>query len=118
MQQDWEISLVYPNPYPSKDRIKQRWYAHPAFPLILQLGGEILVRSNWKEYLQEFADSLIYAQEYLSKDESPNNYNYATPYVSDARQGPIERIEKSMAWTNFEKKYDECDERTYDLILS
>lgn len=33
--------LLYPNPYPKKSRLKSRWHAHPSFPLILQLGGDV-----------------------------------------------------------------------------
>jgi hypothetical protein len=32
-------------------------------------------------------------------------------------KGPIERIDKSVAWTNFEKKYDDIGELTYELLL-
>ena len=49
--------LLYPNPYPKPARLKQRWYAHPAFPLLFQLGGgtttttttTTIVRSNWAQ---------------------------------------------------------------------
>lgn len=118
IQEGWHIShhyLLYPNPYPTKARIKQRWYGHPAFPLILQLGGEIMVRSNWEGFLQEFAKSVEYANEYWS--ESCHANNYASPYLEDAKIGPTERINKSRAWTNFEKKYDDIGEPTYELLL-
>ena len=118
IQEGWHIShhyLLYPNPYPTKARIKQRWYGHPAFPLILQLGGEIMVRSNWEGFLQEFAKSVEYANEYWS--ESCHANNYASPYLEAAKIGPTERINKSRAWTNFEKKYDDIGEPTYELLL-
>ena len=38
-------------------------------------------------------------------------------YLAQARQGPRERVDKSVAMTNFEAKYDKCGERTYELIL-
>jgi hypothetical protein len=48
--------MLYPNPYPKSSRLKQRWYAHPSFPLLLHLSGDRLtVRSNWQQYLEEFA---------------------------------------------------------------
>jgi tRNA G46 methylase TrmB len=118
IHEDWYIShhyLLYPNPYPTKARIKQRWYGHPTFPLILQLGGEIMVRSNWEGFLKEFAQSVEYANEYLLESCQVNNY--ASPYLKDAQIGPTERINKSRAWTNFEKKYDDIGENTYELLL-
>lgn len=120
LNEGWKIShhyLLYPNPYPTKARIKQRWYGHPAFPLILQLGGDIMVRSNWKGFLEEFANSVEYASDYLSTDESTSGHNYALRYVDDASKGPVERTEKNVAWTNFEKKYDVIGEPTYELLL-
>jgi tRNA G46 methylase TrmB len=118
MQEGWHVShhyLLYPNPYPTKARIKQRWYGHPAFPLILQMGGEIMVRSNWEGFLQEFAKSVEYANEYLLESSQENNY--ASPYLGPAQKGPVERLDKSRAWTNFEKKYDDSGEPTYELLL-
>ena len=100
--------LLYPNPYPKKARVKSRWYAHPSFPLIFQLGGEaIIVKSNWNLYLQEFCQSV----EYMQQD------NAVLPYLASAKQGPVERTDKTIAWTNFEKKYDDCGEQTYELVL-
>jgi tRNA G46 methylase TrmB len=126
VEEGWNIShhyLLYPNPYPTKARIKQRWYAHPSFPLILKLGGDITLRSNWEGYLHEFALSVLYADEFW-KDEQQSRHcrltnfkNYAAPYRSDAKLGPQERIDKTVAWTNFEKKYDNVGETTYELVL-
>lgn len=118
LHEGWHVShhyLLYPNPYPTKARIKQRWYGHPAFPLILQLGGVITVRSNWEGFLREFAKSVEYASEAL--DQSGLVHNYALPYLEDAKMGPTERLDKSQAWTNFEKKYDDVGEPTFELLL-
>jgi hypothetical protein len=43
--------------------------------------------------------------------------NFALPYLEDARAGPQERVDKSLAFTNFEKKYDDVGEKTYELKL-
>jgi tRNA G46 methylase TrmB len=106
----WNVThhyLLYPNPYPTKARLKQRWYGHPCFPILLQLGGDIVVRSNWRGYLTEFAKSVEYLQ----------NIPVALPYVDAARRGPLERLDKKIAWTNFEQKYDTVGEPTYELLL-
>ena len=100
--------LLYPNPYPKKARVKSRWYAHPSFPLIFQLGGEaIVVKSNWNLYLQEFSQSVVYLMP----------CDAVRPYLASAERGPMDRIDKSVAWTNFEKKYDDTGEKTYELVL-
>jgi tRNA G46 methylase TrmB len=126
LEDGWKIShhyLLYPNPYPTKARIKQRWYAHPSFPLILKLGGDITIRSNWEGYLREFALSVMYADEFWTDEEQnllsnlTNFTNYAARYHKDACLGPQKRIDKAVAWTNFEKKYDNVGEATYELIL-
>mmetsp|Transcript_20888 Transcript_20888/g.29486 ORF Transcript_20888/g.29486 Transcript_20888/m.29486 type:complete len:361 (+) Transcript_20888:201-1283(+) len=67
LEANWNICrhyILYPNPYPKKNRIKKRFYAHPSFPLILANGGDIIVRSNWFGYLKEFSNSVLYAHEY------------------------------------------------------
>ena len=139
----WNIEhhyLLYPNPYPTKARLKQRFYAHSSFPLLLQVGGEITIRSNWKGYLQEFAQSVLIANDYyhdkstqqgqqqqhdddVTEGDHPHlmttkNVNVARPYVSSARHGPQERTDKTVAWTNFERKYDTVGEPTYELRLT
>jgi tRNA (guanine-N7-)-methyltransferase len=67
LHQKWKIShhfLLYPNPYPTQTRVTQRWYAHPSFPLLLQLGSEsITVRSNRQGYLKEFAQAVEIAHQ-------------------------------------------------------
>ena len=38
--------------------------------------------------------------------------------MEDAQKGPQERVDKSIAFTtNFEKKYDDVGEKTYELVL-
>lgn len=112
LRHNWNVShhfLLYPNPSPKKSRLKQRWYAHPAFPLILKLGGDsIVLRSNWKGYLHEFALAVEMASTVLREAE---------PYVASAQQGPTERVDKTIAWTNFEQKYDDVGEPTYEMTL-
>jgi tRNA (guanine-N7-)-methyltransferase len=47
--------LFYPNPWPKSAHLMRRWHAHPVFPVLLALGGEIELRCNWEVYAQEFA---------------------------------------------------------------
>ncbi|HET8941985.1 MAG TPA: methyltransferase domain-containing protein, partial [Rudaea sp.] len=50
--------LLYPNPWPKAGQLKRRWHAHPVFPTILKLGGDIQLRTNWTIYALEFAAAL------------------------------------------------------------
>ena len=50
--------LLYPNPWPRKQHVQRRWHGHPAFPLLLELGGQLECRSNWKTYVDELAIAL------------------------------------------------------------
>ena len=53
----WRLTahyLPYPNPWPKARHYKRRWPAHPAFPWLLGLGGDLEVRSNWRLYLEEW----------------------------------------------------------------
>ncbi len=120
--------MLYPNPYPTNARLSSRWYAHPSFPLILKLGiPTMVIRSNWKGYLSEFAQAVEMANDFYASSgysghsgSSTNscNLNLALPYVESAKKGPTERIDKSIALTNFESKYDTVGEPTYELLLA
>jgi len=50
--------LLYPNPYPKPGHLSRRWHGHPVFPQLLQLGGDIELRCNWKTYALEFAEAV------------------------------------------------------------
>ena len=100
--------LFYPNPYPKKSRFQNRWYAHPSFPLLLQLGGkELVVRSNWKEYLEDFAKAAM-----VAKAMDPT-HKVQLP----CEASPIMQLDPSNPWTNFEAKYFDVGEKTYELLL-
>jgi tRNA (guanine-N7-)-methyltransferase len=46
--------LLYPNPWPKIGHLSRRWPAHPVFPALLELGGVLECRSNWRIYVEEF----------------------------------------------------------------
>ena len=109
--------ILYPNPYPTHTRLTQRWYGHSIFPLLFQFINcqSITIRSNWFGYLNEFTKSIQIANEYY--EEKDDKTNPIRPYVESAIDGPKERIDKSVAYTNFEQKYDLIGEPTYELKL-
>lgn len=45
--------LLYPNPWPKIGQLARRWHGHPVFPALLELGGVLECRSNWKIYIDE-----------------------------------------------------------------
>lgn len=53
--------LLYPNPWPKARHLVRRWHAHPAWPFILDLGGELVLRTNWPVYAAEFLESLRFS---------------------------------------------------------
>ncbi|MDJ0656820.1 MAG: hypothetical protein QNJ40_21850 [Xanthomonadales bacterium] len=60
-QAGWRLRahyLLYPNPWPKPGQLQRRWHAHPAFPSLLALGGELVLRTNWDIYAREFALAL------------------------------------------------------------
>jgi tRNA G46 methylase TrmB len=126
--------LLYPNPYPTLQRLTLRWYAHPSFPLLLQLNAQrLIVRSNWEEYLKEFCMAVEIASDYydtrndshdlptsmstISASKCGDNNNPALPYVVSAKYGPHKCHVQSVPLTNFEAKYDKVGEHTFELIL-
>jgi tRNA (guanine-N7-)-methyltransferase len=57
----WQLEkhyLLYPNPWPKAKHLRRRWYAHPVFPQLLKLGGELELRCNWRLYAEEFQASM------------------------------------------------------------
>ena len=50
--------LLYPNPWPKPGHLSRRVHGHPAFPLLLALGGGLELRSNWQLYVEEFGVAL------------------------------------------------------------
>jgi tRNA G46 methylase TrmB len=50
--------LLYPNPWPKAAQLGRRVHGHPAFPLLLKLGGRLELRSNWQVYPEEFGLAL------------------------------------------------------------
>ncbi|WP_269617872.1 tRNA (guanine(46)-N(7))-methyltransferase TrmB [Zhongshania sp. BJYM1] len=61
---NWQLKhhfLLYPNPWPKSAQLQYRVHGSAVFPALLQLGGEVTLRSNWKLYVDEFAAALSIA---------------------------------------------------------
>lgn len=89
--------LLYPNPWPKPGHLQRRWHAHPVFPDLLALGGELEMRSNWQVYAEEFA---LAANRALGMNVRPR------PVADPAVSSP------------FERKYRASGHRLYSVALS
>lgn len=74
--------LLYPNPWPKIGHLSRRWHGHPVFPAMLELGGVLECRSNWKIYVDEFC----FAVERLTAQRVA-----CTPFVPEIALTPFER---------------------------
>ncbi|WP_019616456.1 tRNA (guanine(46)-N(7))-methyltransferase TrmB [Psychromonas ossibalaenae] len=86
VEAEWQLShhyLLYPNPWPKAKHLQRRWHGSAVFPSILQLGGELELRSNWFTYIHEFERALELA----------------------GQQSKVELYTSEQAITPFERKY-------------
>ncbi|MDT8410637.1 MAG: methyltransferase domain-containing protein [Wenzhouxiangellaceae bacterium] len=49
--------LLFPNPWPKSRHLARRWHGHPVFPILLELGGVLELRTNWRIYADEFGQA-------------------------------------------------------------
>lgn len=86
--------LLYPSPWPKPGHLARRWHAHPAFPDLLALGGELELRCNWKIYADEF---------------------HAALQMCDIAVSPVVSFVPDQAISLFERKYAQSGHRLYRL---
>ena len=87
LQAGWRLHrhyLLYPNPWPKPGQLQRRWHAHPVFGDLLQLGGRVEMRTNWRVFAEEFA--------------------FAANFVSGSDISPAE-VPESEPISPFERKY-------------
>lgn len=61
LEAGWHLArhtLFYPNPWPKSAQLQRRCHGSPLFPVLLALGGELELRSNWPLYIEEFGEAL------------------------------------------------------------
>ena len=88
--------LLYPNPEPKPGHLLRRWHAHPVFPQLLALGGEVEMRCNWEIYALEFARAV----------------SLATGVDINAR-----KIQPDTGLTPFERKYLERCHALFAVVI-
>lgn len=74
--------LLYPNPWPKIGHLARRWHGHPVFPAMLELGGVLECRSNWKIYIDEFC---------FAVERATMQPVLAGPYRPESALTPFER---------------------------
>ena len=82
VEANWTLShhyLLYPNPWPKSKHLQRRWHGSAVFPSIIELGGELELRSNWHLYIQEFERALTLAGQ-ESVVEIYQSENAITPF--------------------------------------
>ena len=100
LRHGWQLQkhyLLYPNPWPKPKLLKRRWHAHPVFPDLLKLGGELELRSNWRIYAEEFQLAL----------------NYITPNIAH-----LDEYIAKPPISLFEKKYMESGHILYRCLCA
>jgi len=109
-EHDWIVKkhfILYPNPYPKAKHHRRRFPGHPIFPFIVCLGGELVLRSNWNIYLEEFQTALNSIASLPSASLLKGCCAAQTlPFKVNPTDGPL---------TNFERKYSAVDLPLYEL---
>lgn len=97
-QADWPVSkhyILYPNPWPKAKHIQRRWHGSAVFPEIISIGKEIILRSNWRLYLEEFQFSAGIVGKY----------------------GDIAQVQDELPLTPFEAKYRTSGQDCWQLSV-
>jgi tRNA G46 methylase TrmB len=125
--------ILYPNPYPKKSRLQHRFYAHPSFPLLMMTLDSmeddndndnddkvLIVRSNWKGYLDEFKVATdVWSENIIIDNNGEVNENCAQGVnnIVWKMRGPEQLPCTISPMTNFEAKFLDCGEPIYELTI-
>ena len=98
--ENWPVSIhyiLYPNPWPKAKHLQRRWHGSAVFPQMTSIGRQLILRSNWRLYLEEFQQAAALVN----------------------LQGTIEAIPVDIkkALTPFEAKYQASQQVCYQLSL-
>lgn len=94
----WQVAkhyILYPNPWPKAKHVQRRWHGTAVFPDIINIGEQIILRSNWRLYLEEF----LFAAEIAGKS------------------GNITQVEDEEPLTPFEAKYRASGQQCWQLTI-
>ncbi|WDD98236.1 tRNA (guanine(46)-N(7))-methyltransferase TrmB [Thalassomonas actiniarum] len=94
----WQVAkhyILYPNPWPKAKHVQRRWHGTAVFPDIINIGEQIILRSNWRLYLEEF----LFAAEIAGKS------------------GDISEVTDAEPLTPFEAKYRASGQQCWQLTI-
>ncbi|WDE10993.1 tRNA (guanine(46)-N(7))-methyltransferase TrmB [Thalassomonas haliotis] len=94
----WQVAkhyILYPNPWPKAKHVQRRWHGTAVFPDIINIGEQIILRSNWRLYLEEF----LFAAEIAGKS------------------GDITAVADEEPLTPFEAKYRASGQQCWQLTI-
>jgi tRNA G46 methylase TrmB len=98
----WPVSkhyILYPNPWPKSKHLRRRWHGSAVFPQMTSIGEQLILRSNWLIYLEEFQQ--------------------AASWVGLTGQIEILPIvQANMALTPFEAKFQASQQTCWQLTLT
>ncbi len=97
----WPVSkhyILYPNPWPKSKHLQRRWHGSAVFPQMTSIGKQLILRSNWRIYLEEFKQA--------AKLVALHGKITALPVV-----------DASLTMTPFEAKYQASGQVCWQLIL-
>jgi len=89
--------ILYPNPWPKAKHLQRRWHGSAVFPQMTSIGEQLILRSNWRLYLEEFQQAA----------------------TKVALKGNISKVEISeeQPLTPFEAKYQASEQVCWQLTL-
>jgi tRNA G46 methylase TrmB len=99
---NWPVSkhyILYPNPWPKSKHLQRRWHGSGVFPQMTSIGQELILRSNWKIYLEEFQQA-------------------AKLVVLHGDINALPVVDASLAMTPFEAKYQASGQVCWQLTLA
>lgn len=100
--------FLYPNPSPRASHRKRRWHAHPAFPLVVALGGRVEVRASWQGYVEEFGAAFAAVAAVQGRALRMSEV-HAVPQAKG--------LVLPARLTNFEAKYVDAGQSIHRLVL-
>ncbi|NQY34108.1 MAG: SAM-dependent methyltransferase [Alteromonadaceae bacterium] len=94
----WPVTrhyVLYPNPWPKSKHLQRRWHGSGVFPQMIKIGQQIILRSNWLLYLQEFLQAVEIA----------------------GLTGEIKSFVSDEPLTPFEAKYQASGQQCWQLVV-
>jgi len=98
----WPVSkhyILYPNPWPKSKHLQRRWHGSAVFPQMTSIGKQLILRSNWLLYLEEFKQAASWVG-----------------LLGDIEMLPV--MEANKALTPFEAKFQASKQTCWQLTLT